>query len=88
MAAKERPYQPTLPWRWTSAATFGAVGFLSRSFLYALNKTETRGLENFLEILDSRRDERDRTRGLITGELAMNFLELIWIADLIDGYSI
>lgn len=68
MAAKERPYQPPFPWRLASAATFGTVGFLSRSFLYALNKTEVCGLERFLEILDSRRDEKKRTRGLITGE--------------------
>lgn len=69
MATQERPYQPTLPWRLTSAATFGAVGFLSRSFLYALNKTEVSGLDRFLEILDSRRDEKNRTKGLVTGEL-------------------
>lgn len=71
-AAKERPYQPTLPWRWTSAAAFGTVGFLSRSFLYALNKTEVRGLERFLEILDGRRDEKMRTKGLITGDFTIS----------------
>lgn len=69
MTAQERPYQPSLPWRLTSAVNIGIVGFLSRSFLYALNRTQTRGLERFLEILDGRKDERTRTRGLVTGEL-------------------
>lgn len=69
MAAQERPYEPPFSWRVASAATFGAVGFLSRSFLYALSNTEVRGLDRFLEILDSRKDEESRTKGLITGKL-------------------
>lgn len=67
MAGQERPYQPTLPWRITSAVNIGVVGFLSRSFLYALNRTEVRGLDRFLEVLDSRKDEKARKRGLVTG---------------------
>ncbi|RMY88576.1 hypothetical protein D0861_04733 [Hortaea werneckii] len=66
MATEERPYKPSLPWRITSAIEIGVVGFLSRSFLYALNRTETYGIENLLEILDRRSDESKRTRGLIT----------------------
>jgi monolysocardiolipin acyltransferase len=68
MADEERPYQQTLPWRATSSTTLGLVGFLSRTFLYAFNKTEVQGLEKFQEILNEREDERNRTRGLITGE--------------------
>lgn len=68
MSVEERPYAPSLPWRLTSAATFGVVGFLSRTFLYAFNTTEVRGLERFMEILDDRKDESQRERGLITGE--------------------
>ncbi|KAI6909843.1 hypothetical protein KC331_g10504 [Hortaea werneckii] len=66
MATEERPYKPSLPWRITSAIEIGVVGFLSRSFLYALNRTETYGIDNLLEILDRRSDESKRTRGLIT----------------------
>lgn len=67
MAAEERPYEPSLPWRAVSSTTLGMVGFLSRTFLYAFNKTEVRGLDRFIEILDSRKDETARTKGLITG---------------------
>lgn len=77
---QERPYQPSHPWRLTSAVTFGAVGFLSRGFLYALNKTEVRGLDRFLEILDSRKDEKTRTKGLITVSNHVSVLDdpMIW----------
>lgn len=67
MSAQERPYQPSLPWRIASAVNIGVVGFLCRSFLYGLNKTESRGLQKFLELLDRRKDEKGRERGLITG---------------------
>ncbi|KAF2763863.1 hypothetical protein EJ03DRAFT_283243 [Teratosphaeria nubilosa] len=63
---QERPYQPTLPWRITSAVNVGVVGFLCRSFLYGLNRTQVRGLDQLLELLDSREDEQTRTKGLIT----------------------
>ena len=68
MAEEERsPYQPSLPRRVITAANIGVVGFICRTFLYGLNRTEAPGLDGFLEILDSREDERGRTRGLITG---------------------
>lgn len=67
MAEDERPYQPSLPWRITSAATLGTVGFLCRSFLYTLSRTEVHGLDQFLQVLDEREDEQGRTRGLVTG---------------------
>ncbi|SMQ48890.1 unnamed protein product [Zymoseptoria tritici ST99CH_3D7] len=66
MANEERPYQQSLPWRATSSTTLGLVGFLSRTFLYAFNRTEVQGVEKFMELLDERRDERSRTRGLLT----------------------
>ena len=67
MAAEERPYRPSLPWRVTSAMEFGVAGFISRAFLYAFNNTQVYGLDRFLAILHSRKDEKERTRGLITG---------------------
>lgn len=66
MAAEERPYEPPWTHRVVSAFTIGSVGFLCRSFLYALNRTETHGLESFLETVDGRKDETNRERGLIT----------------------
>jgi monolysocardiolipin acyltransferase len=63
----ESPREPSLPWRIGSALTIGTVGSLCRTFLYALNETETVGLDRFLKILDERRDLDGRTRGLLTG---------------------
>jgi monolysocardiolipin acyltransferase len=84
MAAQERPYQPSLPWRLTSAINVGIVGFLCRSVLYTLNRTEVRGLERFLQILDGRKDEKARTKGLVTGEFS-TFLPfgVAWLAGLV-----
>lgn len=45
----------------------GLTASLSRSFLYGLNNMEVTGLENFLDILDKRKDVDGRERGLITG---------------------
>ncbi|KAI5362157.1 Putative phospholipid/glycerol acyltransferase [Septoria linicola] len=80
MAEEERPYQPSLPWRITSSATLGTVGFLCRSFLFALNRTEVHGLDRFLTILDEREDEQERTRGLVTVSNHVSVLDdpLIW----------
>nr|POF05931.1 lysophosphatidylcholine acyltransferase [Quercus suber] len=80
MAAQERPYQPPLPWRITSAVNIGVVGFLCRTFLYGLNNTQCHGLQHFLEILDSRKDEKSRTRGLVTVSNHVSVLDdpLIW----------
>jgi hypothetical protein len=39
-------------------------------FLYGANKTETVGLEKFLEVLDGRMDVGKRDRGLLTGKMA------------------
>ncbi|EME45737.1 hypothetical protein DOTSEDRAFT_71434 [Dothistroma septosporum NZE10] len=80
MAAQERPYEPPLAWRATSAATLGIVGLLCRSFLYAFNRTETTGLDRFLNMLDERKDEQGRTRGLITVSNHVSVLDdpMIW----------
>ncbi|KAK5686916.1 Lyso-phosphatidylcholine acyltransferase [Elasticomyces elasticus] len=70
MAAEERttPYQPSLTRRIATTAEIGIVAALSRTFLYALNRTEAPGLEKFLDVLDSRYDKSKRERGLITGK--------------------
>ncbi len=66
MAQERQPYQPPWTERVKSNVTVGIVGFLSRSFLYALNTTNVYGLEGFLEILEERNDVAKRERGLIT----------------------
>ena len=88
MAAQERPYEPPLSWRFASSFTTTIVGVLSRGFLYALSKTESRGLDRFLEILDNRKDETSRTRGLITSEFFSGTVK--WLVDgkLILGYIV
>jgi len=69
MEAEERPYEPPMLTRAISSLTLGGVGFLCRSFLFALSRTEVHGLDNFLELLDERKDPKKRERGLITGML-------------------
>lgn len=54
----------------------GFAGGISRTFLYALNKTESPGLDRFLEVLEERRDVQKRTRGLLTGEPGKVTLDL------------
>ncbi|KAK5127890.1 hypothetical protein LTR85_005007 [Meristemomyces frigidus] len=80
MAPEERPYQPPMSWRVASALDIGTVGFLCRSFLYGLNRTEVHGLDRFLDILDGRKDEKARTRGLITVSNHVSVIDdpLIW----------
>ncbi|KAK5137849.1 hypothetical protein LTR08_006617 [Meristemomyces frigidus] len=80
MAAEKRPYRPSLPWRVASAVEFGVSGFISRCFLYGFSNTEVRGLDRFLAILDTRKDERARTRGLITVSNHVSVLDdpMIW----------
>ena len=50
------------------------VGALCRGFLYGLNSTEVKGREAFLKLLESRRDDSTRTRGLITGTASLYFI--------------
>ena len=61
-----RPYAPPTSSDAASTLVLGSGGFLSRAFLYVFSKTENHGLDRFLEILDSRKDETERERGLIT----------------------
>lgn len=70
------PSSPTLAYRTTSSLIMGITGALSKGFLFGLNRTETVGLEGFLETLDSRKDVQGRERGLITGISTLpDFLE-------------
>lgn len=68
MAAANSSPQPSLSWRIRSSITMGAIGVLSRLFMFGANKTEVYGLQKFLELLDEREDIKCRRRGLITGE--------------------
>jgi monolysocardiolipin acyltransferase len=67
MQPEEQPESPSAPWRAASAITMGAVGLLCKGFLSGLSKVETRGMEDFLRLLDERQDVAGRERGLITG---------------------
>ncbi|KAL1954290.1 hypothetical protein VTO42DRAFT_1432 [Malbranchea cinnamomea] len=58
--------QPSLCWRFCSAATMFSVAALCRGFLYGLNTTEVHGQGEFLKLLEARRDPNFRTRGLLT----------------------
>ena len=60
--------RPSLPWRAMSAMTMFDVAALSRAFLFFACQTEVNGLDSFLQILESRKDPSQRTRGLLTGE--------------------
>ena len=62
------PASPSLSWRFGSSLIMGLAASASRTFLFGLNKTETIGLEGFLETLDRREDVNGRERGLITGK--------------------
>lgn len=61
------PAAPSLPWRVSSSLIMGLTGGVARSFLYGLNNVETTGLDNFLDILEKRKDIDGRERGLLTG---------------------
>lgn len=63
MAVRDVP----LSWRITSTATLAFAGFLSKSFLSVATKsTLTEGMDEFVELLDKRREVERRERGLIT----------------------
>ncbi|KAI9723335.1 MAG: hypothetical protein M1812_001218 [Candelaria pacifica] len=53
---------------------------ISRAFLFGLNRTEVKGLDGFLDLLDRRRDVEGRKRGLITVSNHVSILDdpLIW----------
>lgn len=64
---------PSLPWRALSSTTIFGVAALCRSFLYLCSRPQANGLDQFLELLDSRSDPSQRTRGLLTGMLSSLF---------------
>lgn len=72
--------RPNGLWRGTSAMVMGLTGTLSKTFLYGLNDLEVFGLDNFMQILESRRDPSQRQRGLITVSNHISVLDdpLIW----------
>ncbi|PYH95262.1 tafazzin [Aspergillus ellipticus CBS 707.79] len=57
---------PSLPWRALSSTTIFGVAALCRSFLYVCSRPQVHGMDAFLELLDSRNDPAQRTRGLLT----------------------
>ncbi|OLN81616.1 Lysophosphatidylcholine acyltransferase [Colletotrichum chlorophyti] len=59
------PAQPSLPWRMASAAIMTITSGICRAFLFGLNDVKIEGQEQFLEVLDKRR-EGTPERGLIT----------------------
>ena len=69
MSSPASPSQPSLPWRVSSSVVMGVSGALSRLFLHGASYTEVHGLDDFLQLLDSREDIDGRRRGLITGKL-------------------
>jgi monolysocardiolipin acyltransferase len=67
MEPAEQPAAPSGLWRNASLFVTGTVGVLCRGFLKGLNKSESPGLDKFLELLEERKDVEGRERGLITG---------------------
>lgn len=67
MSSEGELSSPSLPWRFGSTLTFGAVGALCKSFLNVACTTRVHGLDEFQKLLDERRDVSKRERGLITG---------------------
>lgn len=63
----DSPETPSLPWRLGSSIVIGMTGIMSRAFLLGASKTEVHGLDDFLHILDRRKDVDGRERGLLTG---------------------
>lgn len=66
--AKAQPQKPGALWRAASTITMASTGMICRSILYGLNSLEVVGLDNFLKLLDARKDVEARQRGLLTGE--------------------
>ncbi|KAJ5899650.1 hypothetical protein N7495_004394 [Penicillium taxi] len=71
---------PSLPWRSFSNMTMWGVGGLCRAFLSLLSHAEVHGGEEFIALLESRRDPSQRTKGLITVSNHTSVMDdpLIW----------
>jgi len=68
MVAEDFPYAPSLSWRIASTATIAFTGFLAKAFARVACTTEVHGLDEFLKLLDERKDVDGRQRGLITSK--------------------
>ncbi|KAJ5156657.1 hypothetical protein N7492_009460 [Penicillium capsulatum] len=71
---------PSLPWRaWSNTTMWGVAG-LCRAFLSTLNNAKVHGFEEFTELLDSRQDVSQRSKGLITVSNHISVMDdpLIW----------
>jgi monolysocardiolipin acyltransferase len=68
MVPEDLPYAPSLSWRIASTATIAITGFLAKAFVRVACTTEVHGLDEFLKLLDERKDVDGRQRGLITGK--------------------
>ena len=60
----------SLFWRSLNRAVLTSVGLLSKGFLRLQRNVRVDGLEQFLNILESKRD-----RGIITGRSCLNFAD-------------
>ncbi|KAJ5633726.1 hypothetical protein N7528_001568 [Penicillium herquei] len=71
---------PSLPWRTWSNMTMWGVAGLCRAFLSGLCHAEVHGGEAFTELLDSRLDPSQRTKGLITVSNHISVMDdpLVW----------
>ncbi|CAG8978351.1 hypothetical protein HYALB_00012486 [Hymenoscyphus albidus] len=80
MSLQNPPQSPSWGYRTTSSLIMGIAGAISRGFLFGMNRTETIGLDKFLETLDSRKDVQGRERGLITVSNHVSVIDdpLIW----------
>lgn len=66
---------PSLPWRaWSNTTMWGVAG-LCRAFLSGLCHAEVHGGDEFIALLDSRKDPAQRSKGLITGRIPRNYLQ-------------
>jgi len=68
-AMDDPPKPPSLPWRVSSSIVMGVSGFLTKVFYTGMNNVEVHGLDNFLGLLDKRKDIEGRERGLLTSTL-------------------
>ncbi|KAL1903289.1 Lyso-phosphatidylcholine acyltransferase [Sporothrix stenoceras] len=75
-----QPRKPGALWRATSTFVMATTGMICRSFLYGFNNVEVVGLDNFLKLLDERKDVQARKRGLITASNHISVLDdpLLW----------
>ncbi|KAF7561883.1 hypothetical protein G7046_g2266 [Stylonectria norvegica] len=80
MSAPPPAVRPSLPWRLASTSVMGSVGVLSRAFLYGFNNVEVTGLDRLLGVLDRRKLQGGRERGLLTvcNHVAVLDDPLIW----------